>query len=518
MSSNPSSSLDSILNRLLEELLRTPEPDKIQQRIQTLQQERPWKKIGTYTNPAVKQVGQRRYDQLIESLFTATNSGITREALLDEFLHQIQQPGTASPLLFGLVLERDPLSDPPGQIEASHQIGLQPDLWHNWRTQETGWLQRSPLLLKTLQAHEKIEFGFSPLLREYDDYRGEFDTLLQAQRHHTRDWRSARFWLNAVPLPSEHPNYPDRALYLLYPAFGDELSPQIPAGATQEWRCLHFLTVAYRFLDHQLRNINQHIHQNRQTLLTELAPGILHHEIGAQTQAISSYIEIQAALHERLAKQVTKADLQRLGATIHLLDGTNKRLYAITDAFNNLERRSQGEPFQLQTLFTELKHLLKYRLARSGIKLQTAQDPADLTLTSDSALLTQLLTNLVLNAINALDEAEPETQAAERCIRIQAIQAQPTGPVWIHLQNNGPGIPARIKKRIFQRGFTTRINGHGQGLYIARLVASYLVGHLTLIPEAQLDTDMHVGFMLELVADRHQYMKTLTGEKNDTKR
>ena len=161
-----------------------------------------------------------------------------------------------------------------------------------------------------------------------------------------------------------------------------------------------------------------------------------------------------------------------MGATIHAIHGTNERLYAITNAFNNLERRSQGKPFQLRTVFTELEHLLKYRLARSGVKLLITQQPTDLTLTSDSALLTQLLINLVLNAINALDEANPEDQPAERCIQIQATQVQAADPVQIRPQNNGPAIPANIKQRIFQRGFTTRATGHGQGLYIARLVAS----------------------------------------------
>lgn len=70
MSSDQTSSLDSILNRLLAELLRTPEPDQIRQRIRELQQERPWQKIGTYTNPDVRPSGQRHYDQLIEALFS----------------------------------------------------------------------------------------------------------------------------------------------------------------------------------------------------------------------------------------------------------------------------------------------------------------------------------------------------------------------------------------------------------------------------------------------------------------
>ena len=187
--------------------------------------------------------------------------------------------------------------------------------------------------------------------------------------------------------------------------------------------------------------------------------------MGAQTQAIGSYIEIQAALLERLTKRHTKKDMQRLAATVNLLRGTNQRLYALTDAFNNLERRSEGEQFQLCDLFGELEHLLKYRLARTGVRLVTQVTPDRLQLVSDPALLTQLLVNLTLNAINALDETELHDDAKNRHIHIQAIQDNMAAPIQICVQNNGPAIPARLKQRIFQRGFTTRPAGHGQGLY-----------------------------------------------------
>lgn len=151
------------------------------------------------------------------------------------------------------------------------------------------------------------------------------------------------------------------------------------------------------------------------------------------------------------------------------------------------------------------------------MKLEIISEPDELTLTSDSALLTQLLINLALNAINALDEVESDAQSATRCIRIQASQAQPTYPIRISLQNNGPGIPAKYRQRIFQRGFTTRTTGHGQGLYIARLVASHLAGRLNLLPDAQLDDDMQVGFMLELVSDRRQHTTILPGDTDAKK-
>ena len=501
---NNQHTLDSILETLLETLLADPAPAKIRQRIKQIQQERPWQQADTYHGPMVKRVGQRHYDNLIEDLFAQTNSGVTREELVNYLLSKINQMGQKSSALFAVLLERDPLSEPPGLIEASQQIKLQSNLWHNWKTQELGQYQQSPFFLKLLQQHESIEFGFSPVLGEFDNYQGELDTLIYAQRRHSdhKAWHNNSFWLNAIALPSEHPSYPDRAICFVYPVMGDELTPSVPVGAAQEWRCLHFLGVAYRFLDHQLHNIEQHVYQNRQTLLTELAPGILHHEMGAQTQAISSYIEIQAALLARIEKRRTKKDMDRLAATVTLLQQVNERLYTLTDAFNNLERRSQGEQFKLNDLFIELDQLLKYRLARTGVCLEIEVQPDNLVLTSDPALLTQLLVNLSLNAINAIDESDMETEQCKRRIQIQAIQSTSDASIHIIIQNNGPAIPAKLKQRIFQRGFTTRTTGHGQGLYIARLVANYLGGSLELMSEQDLVAEMSVGFILNIVASK----------------
>lgn len=79
---------------------------------------------------------------------------------------------------------------------------------------------------------------------------------------------------------------------------------------------------------------------------------------------------------------------------------------------------------------------------------------------ADKRRLQQALVNLLLNALQALDEGkQPDSQVVLR------------GRVWgednavtIQVVDNGPGIPALIMDRIFDPFFTTKEVGHGSGL------------------------------------------------------
>jgi signal transduction histidine kinase len=55
--------------------------------------------------------------------------------------------------------------------------------------------------------------------------------------------------------------------------------------------------------------------------------------------------------------------------------------------------------------------------------------------------------------------------------------------------------------KIFFRGHTTRSQGHGQGLYLARLVSHYLGGDIQLMKRAELpagDLPYQVGFRITI--------------------
>jgi signal transduction histidine kinase len=101
----------------------------------------------------------------------------------------------------------------------------------------------------------------------------------------------------------------------------------------------------------------------------------------------------------------------------------------------------------------------------------------------DPDLLGQVFVNLVLNALEALGESGCVTVAAA-CIEAPGAASIPYRPLatasdpWIEVQrfavvrvsDTGPGIGEEERDRIFHPFFTTKTNGSGVGLAVARKI------------------------------------------------
>jgi C4-dicarboxylate-specific signal transduction histidine kinase len=73
-----------------------------------------------------------------------------------------------------------------------------------------------------------------------------------------------------------------------------------------------------------------------------------------------------------------------------------------------------------------------------------------------SEQLSQVLLNLILNAGDAVRGREGA--------RIGVVARQAENGVTIHVEDNGPGVPADVAEQIFEPFFTTKEVGKGTGL------------------------------------------------------
>ena len=87
--------------------------------------------------------------------------------------------------------------------------------------------------------------------------------------------------------------------------------------------------------------------------------------------------------------------------------------------------------------------------------------PDDLVLCFDRAHLHQVLWNLVSNALR-------HSSRTAGAVRLSARPGKRLGQVELHIQDDGPGVPADMVDRIFEPFFTTHHQGTGLGLFIAR--------------------------------------------------
>lgn len=92
---------------------------------------------------------------------------------------------------------------------------------------------------------------------------------------------------------------------------------------------------------------------------------------------------------------------------------------------------------------------------------------------ADAAMLREVITNLVLNALQATDR--------DGRVSVQTGFDPARTSVFIEVEDDGPGIPETHQVRIFDPGFSTREQGNGYGLSISSRIVSAHRGTLRLI-------------------------------------
>lgn len=92
-----------------------------------------------------------------------------------------------------------------------------------------------------------------------------------------------------------------------------------------------------------------------------------------------------------------------------------------------------------------------------GLELQFNSPAESQIIRGDSENLNAAFTDLIINAIQAMSGCP---------VKQLTISIQPGAKeVSIFIKDTGTGIPVNIKDRIFDKGFTTKADGNGNGLY-----------------------------------------------------
>jgi len=103
---------------------------------------------------------------------------------------------------------------------------------------------------------------------------------------------------------------------------------------------------------------------------------------------------------------------------------------------------------------------------------------------SDAAFLRRVLTNLVLNA----------TQAMENGGKLTVAAYPSTNKVVITVKDSGVGIPEEVKKNLFMPLFTTKSKGQGLGLAVVKRLVEALNGTV----KFESEKDNGTQFIIEL--------------------
>ena len=194
-------------------------------------------------------------------------------------------------------------------------------------------------------------------------------------------------------------------------------------------------------------------------------------------------IEVMAGV---LKRQLTDADAQSI-----LNDIINEAKMANQIVHEALEF---VRPIRLQvehTLITDVLQnamtLADSKVSRRNIRLQVDLDEGLPPIQGDHHQLTQLFTNLLINAFEALEgRGSVEVTAHEGVIEDDpnapaGESHTPTRTVVVDVADDGPGVPKDLRDRIFNAFFTTKPQGSGLGLAIVRKIVDAHDGRIDIL-------------------------------------
>jgi PAS domain S-box-containing protein len=201
-------------------------------------------------------------------------------------------------------------------------------------------------------------------------------------------------------------------------------------------------------------------HINRVSMMGELAAS-LSHEI---TQPIAS-----ARNNARAAQNYLKMQPPEVGEVKEALAcvvGDTDRAANIIDRMREHVKKAppRKERFDLNVAINEMMVLARSAIIRHRVSVQTRLSEGLVEIHGDRVQLQQVLLNLILNAVEAMDTVE----VGVRELLISTEQDQ-TGIV-VAVRDSGPGIDPAHLDRVFDAFYTTKSGGTGMGLSICRSI------------------------------------------------
>lgn len=147
-------------------------------------------------------------------------------------------------------------------------------------------------------------------------------------------------------------------------------------------------------------------------------------------------------------------------------------------------RTPEGEPavFDVREACRGALILVGQRLRNAGVIVREELGAEPLRVRSHQNLLEQALVNLLVNARDALQQS----MRADKTIVLTTSRGS-DGHVLITVADNGPGVPAEIRERIFEPFFTSKPTGQGTGLGLSLSfgIVREAGGTLVLLPSEQ---------------------------------
>ena len=215
-------------------------------------------------------------------------------------------------------------------------------------------------------------------------------------------------------------------------------------------------------------------HMARVVTMGQMA-STLAHELNQPLSALNNYLSAARRLlaqdllsREQIALCFTKAQ-QQATRTAEII----KRLRGFMG-----KREAERRPEDINTLIRESVEVGSLEAKRNNVTLSLNLDKKLKPVAVDGVQISQVIVNLVRNAVEAMQDAEQRELSVSTALSSAADQLE------ISVEDTGTGIPPEMVERMFHPFSTTKQKGMGIGLSICRDIVKSHGGQITWAPRA----------------------------------
>jgi two-component system nitrogen regulation sensor histidine kinase NtrY len=205
---------------------------------------------------------------------------------------------------------------------------------------------------------------------------------------------------------------------------------------------------------------------------------VLNHEIMNSITPVASLAQTTADIAEEVSLELEdnhpqKHEIEKISNAAKTMSRRAGNLMQFVSNFRQLTRlpKPKQKIISVQDVFNHVLRIAQAGSRNHRHKLMTEVTPSGLELNIDLEQIEQALINLLRNAEQALvNQKDGE-------IKLLAYLNQ-RGRITIEVCDNGPGIEEDILDKIFVPYFTTKTEGSGIGLALARQIMTYHGGFI----------------------------------------
>jgi signal transduction histidine kinase len=181
-------------------------------------------------------------------------------------------------------------------------------------------------------------------------------------------------------------------------------------------------------------------------------------------------------------------DLDEVRQAAERIEKDSARATEIIDRLRALYKKAppKRELVDVNEIIIEMAGLLRGEANRFAVSIRTDL-PSDLPkITADRVQLQQILMNLMLNGIEAMNETGGVLKISSRSENEHLL---------ISVSDTGVGLPSGKADKIFDAFFTTKPQGSGMGLAISRSIVESHGGRLWATPNDGRGTTFHFSLL-----------------------